>query len=146
MRQSSQLQAQVDRRLQELQAINLQGKFKSQCGGVNETVWCKREVPWPQNFILSGSNKSRTSYDSLSMSQWVSGFATIIREELDIETRNSMLEYLADLMEDSHDFDWQSAKGAHAVLLCKMEENKINWNDTVKIDRVHRVHAQKIQL
>ena len=87
LRQPSQLQTQVDRRLQELQAINLQGKFKSQHGGVNETIWCKREVPWPQNFILSGSNKSRTSYDSLSMSQWVSGFTTIIREESDIETK-----------------------------------------------------------
>ena len=54
-----------------------------------------------------------------------------------------MLEYLADLMKDSHDFGWQSAKGTHAVLWCKMEENKINWNDTVKIDCVRRVHAQK---
>ena len=143
-RQSRHLQTQVDQRLQELQAINLQGKFKSQRGGVNETVWCKREVPWPQNSILSGSNKARTSYDSLSMSQWVSGFSTIIREESNIETKNLMLEYLADLMEDSHDFGWQSAKGAHAVLLCKMEENKVNWDETAKIDRIRRVHAQKI--
>ena len=79
------------------------------------------------------------------MSQWVSGFATIIREESDIETKNSMLEYLADLMEDSHDFGWQSALGAHTVLLCKMEENKINWSDTK-----NRSHSQstcpKIQL
>ena len=48
-----------------------------------------------------------------------------------------MLEYLADLMEDSHNFGWQSAKGAHAVLLCKMED------DTAKIDHARRVHAQK---
>ena len=64
-RQSRQLQTQVDQRLQELQAINLQGKFKSQRGGVNETVWCKWEVPWPQNSILSGSNKARMSYDTV---------------------------------------------------------------------------------
>ena len=52
--------------------------------------------------------------------------------------KNYMLEYLSDIMEDSHDFEWQSAKGAHAVLLYKMEENKINWHETTKTDVVHR--------
>ena len=33
LKNSRQLQSQVDRRLQELQAINMQGKFKSQGGG-----------------------------------------------------------------------------------------------------------------
>ena len=144
LKNAKHLQTQVDQRLQELQAINMQGKFKSQRGGSSDTVWCKREVPWPQNFILSGSSKSRTSYDNLSMSQWVSGFSAIIREESDPETKNQMLEYLSDIMEDSHDFGWQSAKAAHAVLLCKMEENKISWNETTKIDRVRRVHAQRL--
>ena len=36
------------------------------------------------------------------------------------------------------------AKGSHAVVLCKMEENKIQWQDTNKIDRLHRVHAQRV--
>ena len=78
LRHSRQLQNQVDQRLQELQAINLQDKFRSQCGGSNEIVWCKREVPWPQDFILSSSSKTRVFYDNLSMLQWVSGFSNII--------------------------------------------------------------------
>ena len=86
LRQSRQLQSQVYQRLQEVQAINLQGKFRSQRGGSNEIVWCKREVPWPQNFILSGSSITRVSYDNLSMSYWVSGISNIIREESDLET------------------------------------------------------------
>ena len=73
------------------------------------------------------------------MSQWVSGFSPIIREESDLETKSQMLEYLSDLMED---FGWQSAKAAHVILLCKMEENKVNWNETAKIDHVCRFHAQ----
>ena len=90
------------RRLEELKQLNSQGKYKSQRGG-NEVVWCKKEVPWPQNFILSGSNKSCTTYGSLIMSQWVSGFNLIIREETDLGIKNLMLDYLADLMEDSQD-------------------------------------------
>ena len=47
-----------------------------------------------------------------------------------------MLSYDADLMEDCNDFGWQSAKGAHALVLCHMEENKVNWDETNKLDRL----------
>ena len=54
-----------------------------------------------------------------------------------------MLDYMSNIMEDSHDFGWQAARASHAILLCKMEENKIDWHETNNIDHVRRVHAQK---
>ena len=36
-----------------------------------------------------------------------------------------MLEYLSEIIEDTNDFSWQSAKDNHAVLLCLMEEGKV---------------------
>ena len=102
----------------------------------------KKGGPLAPELCLGGTTKNRLTYDALSMSQWVSGFAQIIRDESNQKTRDNMLDYLADLMEDSHDFGWSSAKGSHAVLLCKME-NKINWSETQKIDRVRQVHAQR---
>ena len=132
IRQSRSIQEQVDTRIKELQAVNKdKGKFKSQRGG-SETIWVKNEIAWPHNFVLSGNMKNRVTYDSLSLSQWVSGFATIVKDESDIETKNQMLEYLSELMEDSHDFGWSSAKGSHAVLLCRMEEGRVTWKDTQK--------------
>ena len=144
LRSSRQIQQQVDARIKELQTPNDKGKLKSQRGG-SETVFIKKEVPWPQNYILGGASKARVSYDSLSISQWVSGFAMIIKDEQDPDTKQNMLEYLSDIMEDSHDFGWGAAKGAHAVLLCKMEEGRLNWQETNKIDRIRRAHAHKIQ-
>ena len=47
-----------------------------------------------------------------------------------------MLEYMSDIMEDAHDFGWASAKGAHALILCKMEKGKVDWSTTEKIDRL----------
>ena len=54
LRQSQQIQKQVDDRVKQLQAMNEQGKFKSQRGG-SETVYVKKEVPWPHNYVLGGS-------------------------------------------------------------------------------------------
>ena len=33
-------------------------------------------------------------------------------------------------------------KAAHAVLLCRMEERKVEWTETNKIDMIRRAHAQ----
>ena len=77
---SQHIQTEVDKRLRQLVDLNESGKSKSQWGG-NEIVWVKRQVPWPQKFVLGGSNKGRMSYDALNWRQWVDGFATIAREE-----------------------------------------------------------------
>ena len=55
-----------------------------------------------------------------------------------------MLEYLGDMMEDAQEKSWASAKAAHAVILCRMEEGKLTWSDTQGLDRLRRAHAQKI--
>ena len=133
----------MDRRIKHLTDLNESGKLKSLRGG-NDTVFVKRQVPWPQNFVLGGNNKSRILYDNLSWCQWVSGFAMIAREENNVDTKNAMLDYLSEIMEDANDFSWQSAKASHAVLLCWMEEGKVEWSETTKIDRIRRAHAQRL--
>ena len=143
LKSSRGIQDAVDRRLQELASLNERGMFKSQCGG-NEQVTVKNKIPWPQNHILAGTSKSRVTYDSLSTFQWVSGFCAIIKDEKNVNTKNQMLDYMSELMDDAQDFGWPSAKGAHAVLLCRMEEGKVNWSMTEKIDRIRRAHAQKV--
>ena len=143
LKKSSHIQAAVDEKLQELARINEQGRFKSQRGG-NEQINVKYQVPWPQNHVLSGTSKSRTSYDSLTIFQWMAGFCSIIKDENDFKAKNAMLEYLTELMEDAQDFGWSSAKGAHALILCRMEEGKVNWLMSDKLDRLRRAHAQKI--
>ena len=54
-------------RLEELKQLNEwdnQGKLKSQ-RSVNDDVTVKVKIPWPQNQVLSGSTRSRPSYDQL---------------------------------------------------------------------------------
>ena len=143
LKTSKGIQSAVDRRLQQLASLNEQGMFRSQRGGQDQ-IAVKHKIPWPQNHILAGTSKNRVTYDSLSTFQWVSGFCTIIKDESNVATKKAMLEYMSELMEDAQDFGWASAKGAHAVLLCRMEEGKVNWKMTERIDRIRRAHAQKI--
>ena len=100
-----------------------------------------KKVAWPHDTIVGGNSKQRVSYDQLSWSQWVQGFARNFLEEKNNKTRENMLNYLSDLMEDATDFSWQAVKASHAVLLCDMERGAVFWDDTYCIDRI-RAHAQ----
>ena len=101
-------------------------------------------MKWPHEYVLSGLNKERVTYDQLNVRQWVAGFGRTIRDESDPIMKQHMLEYLIALMDDASDFLWTSAKASRAVLLCRMEQGEIkDFSDTASIDRVRRANAQK---
>ena len=96
------IQCEVEKRLAELRTLNdtaSKGRGKFQRGGPGD-IFVKKSGVWPQNFILTGSQKTRPSYDDLSITQWVSGFVRCIQEEKSEQSRSAMLNYLANLMED----------------------------------------------
>ena len=119
-----------------------QGKYKSQRAGP-EVVYVKRQVPWPHNYILGGPDKQRVSYDSLNVYQWVAGYVGIVMDEPDHETKTIMLEHLVDLMEDADDFSWSGSKAAHAVILARMEDCRLEWDERAKLDWIRRKNSQR---
>ena len=112
------IQKALAERLSAIQHLNLTGmsqKIKSQCGGVE--VFVKKKVKWPHEYVLASSNKERVTYDQLTMGQWMVGFCRAMREEKDQNSKNSMLDYLIALLDDSNDFSWASVswvRHAHA--------------------------------
>ena len=54
-----------------------------------------------------------------------------------------MLDYMTDIMEGSQDFGWPSAILAHTLILCCMEEGKVNWLISEKLDILRRARAHK---
>ena len=145
LRHDSEIQQQVQERLRHLADNLAQGneKIKSQRGG-GVDVYVKNRVRWPHEFVLTGTNKERVTYDQLSPVQWMTGFCRTMRDQMDVQTREFMLDYLINLLEDANDFSWATAKASHAVLLCRMEQGEIkNWSEVDKIDRIRRAHAQR---
>ena len=64
---------------------------------------------------MAGSKKERVQYDQLSMPQWVAGFCHIMKEETNVENKNSMPDYLISLFEDVQDFSRDAARASHVV-------------------------------
>ena len=119
-------------------------KLKSKRGGPVDVV-VQQKVSWPHEHILGDQNRKRLTYDQITMPQFVQGFVKNILDEQNPQYREHMLQHLGDIMKDTSDFSWQSAKASHADLLCEMERGKVTWQDTTRIDRVRRAYAQKHQ-
>ena len=144
LRSDALIQAQVEQRLRDLVDENKSGtKIKSLRGGSVDVVVPNR-VKWPQEYVLSGSKKERVQYDNLSITQWMTGFCRIMKEENNMENKEYMLDYLIQLLEDANDFSWDAAKASHAVLLCRMEQGDVkNYTQVDKTDRIRRANAQR---
>ena len=86
LREEARIQEEVQNRLRHL-ADNMKpgmGKIKSQRGGAVD-VFVNHKVRWPHEFVLSGQNKDRVTYNQLSPVQWMASFCRSIREESDIK-------------------------------------------------------------
>ena len=63
-------------------------------------------------------------------------FCRSMRGEKCDESKDSMLDCLIALLDDTNGFSWQSAKASHAILLCQMEQGEISsWSETDKMPR-----------
>ena len=107
-------------------------------------TFVKERVKWPHEFVLAGSTKDRITYNQLNITQWMSGFCSILSNENCQKIRNHMFDYLIALLDDSNDLSWQAAKLCHAVLLCHMQQGEVTGgSDTKKINRIRQANAQR---
>ena len=53
-----------------------------------------------------------------------------------------MIEYLTDLFQDVCDMGWQSAKGAHLVVMSKMEDSLVTWADLKKVSKIRKTYVR----
>ena len=102
----------------------------------------KLKIKWPQDLAFVGSLRKRPTYDQLTMGQWMLGFMRIRQEEQDPIIRDNMCDYLTELLQDSCDFSWESAKGAHSVLMHRMADGVVNWDHIDEIHKIRRRYAQ----
>ena len=91
LRQDATVKALVDQHLKQLADNKEKGtKSKSLRGGSVEVLVSNR-VKWPHEYVLSGMSKERTTYDQMSVCQWVAGFCRIMKEEKKLILREHIL-------------------------------------------------------
>ena len=102
----------------------------------------KVEVVWPQDCAFVGHLRARVSYQQLTQAQFILGFLRSVQEEQDVHIKGNMIEYLTELFQNVCDHSWQAAKGAHLVVMTKMEEGLVAWSDLKKVNKVRKTYVR----
>ena len=165
LKSSADVQERVNARLQELEraaVTSVQGNcqnssvydhvcnLKNSCHvnghscGVKSKTEKKVQVAWPQDLAFVGTLRKRPSYEELTMTQWLLGFLRIAEEERDQVKKQNMYTYLTELMQDAADNSWAAAKGAHAVLMYRMQDGVLDWRDLEKIKKIRQTYARSV--
>ena len=93
----------------------------------------KREAKWPNHYMIRFEDND-PQYDTLSETEFVSGYLSIIEEVTPVIPENQKLlthiEHLRQLMDDCATMDWPSVRAAHRQVLMKIELKMLKWEDT----------------
>ena len=140
LQQTAAIQQQIHRHFQELETVkNIdQGNLESFIEALHKKVNIpsKSKIKWPQDHAFVSTQRKKLTYEQLDQGTWLLGFLRIRQGEEDHIIRENMIDYLTELIQDSCDFSWEGAKGAHYVLLQRMMANRLDWT---QLDQVHKV-------
>ena len=146
--QSAHINDRVQQRYQELEeaiSLNSQGNIELLLEALNQRKKNEKiKVKWPQDLAFIGSLRKRPTYEQLSTCQWLLGFLRIRQEETDPNIKENMIDYLTELMQDACDYTWESAKGAHLVLLHRMADGVLTWGQAKEVHKIRKRYAQTV--
>ena len=149
LRNDSDIQDQVDRRLRHYHQVN-----RDEATGTSTNLKSgryrlgdqrvKKHVLWPHEFCSVGENFKMPSYEEINIYQWVQGFSQCILEQKDHNIRAHMLTYQGDLMQDAQELSWPMAKRAHATVLTEIERGQASWGDQATVDLIRQRFTQRV--
>ena len=145
LRNSQTIHQKVNKRYQELEeAVQVSpGNLDILLDTIQKKVHkdAKKKVKWPQDLAFVGSLRKRPSYDQLTTCQWMLGFLRIRQEEQDPLVKENMVEYLTELLQDACDYSWDAAKGAHSVLLHRIQDGVVAWDNLKDVNKIRKRYA-----
>ena len=58
-------------------------------------------------------------------------------------TRNNILVYVGDLLQNALDLGWHTARGSYKVLMTEIEAQTLDWDDLEGVQGIRRQYAQR---
>ena len=92
-----------------------------------------------------GASRNTAQYDSLTPVQFITGFLRALQLASPNDKEN-ILAYGVDLFQDAVDVSWEVARGANSVVLQEIEQGRLTWSDSEKLQRVRTLYTQRAQV
>ena len=148
---TAEIQQQVQARYAELEQANSQpkGTLETLVELFSKNVEKKPKDQfkhlWPQNHVYVGVHREKSCYNQLDECKLILGFLRQRQLATTTAVRENMIEYLIELLQDAVDFSWPVAKGAHFVLINRMIEGLVSWENLPAVHKIRERYAKSTQ-
>ena len=152
LRRNYEVGREVNRRLADLdfdddteggarRGVRRRGKRSGAARTVQDTVL--RDIDWPHFHVYTPPGAEAMTFERLSVQEFVYGLMHMVDQPDAGLDRQTMWEVLKGMMEDAIEFPWQNVRDFYWVVSSHIENNRLEWSDTDKIQKLRAKHAQK---
>ena len=136
LRNSQDIQQQVEARMRELQSNSLLGtnynvhsevvKKSSKSGRVRGSINNPSvHIVWPHELVYVGASRQTPSYDDLSPAAFIAGYLKALKGAPESD-KEAMLNFAIGLFDQAIDLPWPVMRGASAVVFQELEQSRLN--------------------
>ena len=104
---------------------------------------------WPNDYVIRLDSDEETTYDSLSETEFVSGYISIMAEVTPNIPQNARLIqhllYLRQLMDDCASLEWSQVRTAHRLVLMAIVHQRLDWNDSAAVKEEKGVALNRVR-
>ena len=104
----------------------------------------KKYIDWPHFHIKKGPNKTSPEIKDITSEEFTLGFLRMLEDPESKFDSKRMLVILRDIMEDTVDFGWASARSFYAELGLQVEKRQLSWSDEQKIMALRFTHYRTV--
>ena len=109
-----------------------------------ETV--EERIDWPHMHVkrMVAGRRVPVPYKELKVDEFVYGFVQMLKSPKCEWNRDTMLDILGNLMEDSMDYAWENARAFYLLVGIDVEQGVRTWEDTDQITTMRLLHSRAV--
>ena len=104
---------------------------------------------WPNDYVIRLDSDEDPTYDSLTETEFVSGYISIMAEVTPNIPQNAKLIqhllYLRQLMDDCASLDWAQVRTAHRLVLMAIVHQRLDWSDAAAVKEEKAVALNRVR-
>ena len=113
---------------------------------ITATDKVKKVVDWPHMYVqrtAKGSTKG-VVFAELRLEEFVYGFLKMVTAPKNKFDKDRMIAMLTDIMQDTMEFSWHSARNFYEKVGINIESGMLGWTDDVAIERLRMQYARTV--
>ena len=130
-------------------AIELDKAHKGKANSKSSNKYKLNDTLWPNDYVIRLDSDEDPSYDTLTETEFVSGYISIITEVTPNIPQNAKLIqhllYLRQLMDDCASLDWEQVRTAHRLVLMSIVHNRLDWNNAAAVKEEKAVALNRVR-